>query len=47
MNALGDICKETVAIVLATHYDPHWVMMACKWVLAHVALAIVAVRSKL
>lgn len=42
-----DMCEETVTLALATHYNPHWMVIACKWVALHVVVAIAALRSKL
>jgi hypothetical protein len=44
---LLDMCEEAAAISLSTHYNPHWIVLVCKWIAVHVMVALVVLRSKL
>jgi hypothetical protein len=43
---ISELCREAVGAIIASHYNPHWTIVACRWVMANVAALILTVRSR-
>lgn len=43
----GEIVREIVGAVIASHYNPRWTIVTCRWIIIHMAEFVVAVKSKL